>query len=120
MADPVLADARAYLTRLPNVTILDGYDPREPDCLAVVFCGIRYYEVRMVGDGVLAAHHLRDGEWLPLTVDATPNGAFAAIAAHVERMGHLPAWYSAETEAAVRGAAAEVLAGVPAALWLAA
>lgn len=96
------------------MTILDGFDPREPDCLAVVFCGIRYYEVRRLDDGVLAAHHLRDGEWLPLAAGAMLNGAFAAIAAHVERIGHLPAWYSAETEAAVRAAAAEVLAEAPA------
>ena len=46
MAYPAIPDARAHLTTLPDVTILDGYDPREPDCLAVVFCGIRYYEVR--------------------------------------------------------------------------
>ena len=111
MAEPVLTDARAYLTTLTNVTILDGYDPREPDCLAVVFCGIRYYEVRRLDGGHLAAHHLRDGEWLPLAVGATLDGAYAAIAAHVERIGHLPAWYSAETEVAVRAAATEVLAG---------
>ncbi len=120
MADPVLADARAYLATLPNVTILDGFDPREPDCLAVVFASVRYYEVRKLDAGALAAHHLRDGEWLPLATDATLNQAFAAIAAHVERIGHLPAWYSAETEAAVRAAAAAVLAGVPPGLPLAA
>ena len=114
MADPALPDARAYLSMLSNVTVLDGYDPREPDCLAVVFCGIRYYEVRRLDGGHLAAHHIRDGEWLPLVVGATLNGAYAAIAAHVGRIGHLPAWYSAETEAAVRVAAAEVLAGAPA------
>ena len=114
MAEPVLTDARAQLTTLPSVTVLDGYDPREPDCLAVVFCGIRYYEVRRLDGGHLAAHHLRDGEWLPLAVGATLNGAYAAIAAHVERIGHLPGWYSVETEAAVRAAAAEVLAGAPA------
>ena len=110
MAYPAIADARAHLTTLPNVTILDSYDPREQDCLAVVFCGIRYYEVRQLDGGHLAAHHLRDGEWLPLVVGATLNGAYAAIAAHVERNGHLPAWYSVETEAVVRAAAAEVLA----------
>ncbi len=57
-----------------------------------------------------AAHHLRDGEWLALAEDVTVNGAFASIAAHVERIGHLPAWYPPETDAAVR-AAAGILAG---------
>ena len=56
MAYPAIADARAHLTTLPNVTILDGFDPREPDCLAVVFCGIRYYEVRRLDGCHLAAH----------------------------------------------------------------
>jgi hypothetical protein len=117
MAHAAIADARAYLTTLPNVTVLDGYDPREPDCLAVVFASVRYYEIRMLDGRTVAAHHLRDGEWLPLAAGATLNGAFSAIAAHVERIGHLPAWYSAETEAVVRMAAAEVLAGaVPFAL----
>ena len=37
----------------------------------------------------------------------------AAIAAHIEQIGQLPAWYSAETEAAVRAAATEVLGGIP-------
>ena len=95
----MLAMAQAGGVKL-GMAFLDGFDPREPDCLAVVFCGIRYYEVRRLDGGHLAAHHLRDG-------------AYAAISAHVERIGHLPAWYSAETEAAVRVAAAEVLAGVP-------
>ena len=113
MAVQAIADARAHLTTLPNVTVLDGFDPREPDCLAVVFCGIRYYEVRRLDGGHLAAHHLRDGEWLALAVGATLNGAYAVIAAHVERIGHLPAWYSAEMEDAVRAAAAEVLGGSP-------
>ena len=114
MADPVLADARAYLATLSHVTILDDFDPREPDCLAVVFASVRYYEVRMRAAGASAAHHLRDGEWLPLAAGATLNGAFASIAARVGRIGHLPAWYSAETENAVRAAAAEIMAGAPA------
>ena len=117
MAAAALADARAYLATLPNVTVLDGFDPRDPACLAVVFASIRYYEIRLQNGGALAAHHLRDGEWLPLASGATLNQAFAAVAAHVERIGHLPAWCSAETEAAVRAAAAEVLLGaLPSAL----
>lgn len=114
MAHPALADARAYLATLPDVTILDGFDPSEPDCLAVVFASIRYYEIRRGPAGAMAAHHLRDGQWLPLAAGTTPNGAFAAIAAHVERVGHLPAWYSPETDALVREAAADVLASAPA------
>ena len=114
MAHAHLADARAYLATLPHVTILDDFDPREPDCLAVVFASVRYYEVRLLAGGASAAHHLRDGEWFALASGTTVNDAFASIAAHVGRIGHLPAWYSAETENAVRAAAAEILAGAPA------
>lgn len=70
-------------------------------------------------DGAGAAHHLRDGEWLALAAGATVNGAFASIAAHVERTGDLPAWCSPETDAAVRAAAAEILVGAPAFLMAA-
>lgn len=111
MADPVLADARAYLATLREVTIFDWPDPGDPTCVAFVIAGIRCYEIRRGPVGAAAAHHIRDGEWLPLAIGATVNGAFAAIAAHVGCIGHLPAWYSPETEAAVRAAAADILAG---------
>ncbi len=101
----------AYLTGLRGVTVFDWPDEREPDLRAFVIAGIRCYEVRVSAAGTTAAHHLRDGEWLPLAAGATVNGAFAAVALHVERVGHLPGWYSAETDAAVRAAAAEILAG---------
>ncbi len=121
MAHPALADARAYLAGLRGVTVFDRPDERDPGCVAFVIAGIRCYEIHATDAGVArAAHHLRDGEWLPLASGGTVNGAFAAIALHVERVGHLPAWYSAETDAAVRAAAAEVLAGVPSLLSLAA
>ena len=112
MAHPALADARAYLAGLRGVTVFDRPDQRDPGCVAFVIAGIRCYEVHAWADGgASAAHHLRDGEWLALAEGATVNGAFASIAAHVERIGHLPAWYAPETDAAVRAAAAGILAG---------
>ena len=112
MANPILADARAYLAGLRGVTIVDRPAPYEPHCVAFVIAGIRCYEVHAsASGGASAAHHLRDGEWLALAEGATVNGAFASIAAHVERIGHLPAWYAPGTDAAVRAVAAEVLAG---------
>ena len=111
MAHPALAHARAYLAGLRGVTVFDRPDERDPGCIAFIIAGIRCYEVRDSVGGATAAHHLRDGEWLPLAKAATVNGAFAAVAVHVERIGHLPSWYSPETDAAVRAAAAEIAAG---------
>ena len=114
MAHPAIADARAYLATLRGVTIFDWPDPGDPGCVAFVIAGIRCYEIRASADGASAAHHLRDGEWLALAAAATVNGAFASIATHVERIGHLPGWYSPGTDASVRAAAADILAGAPA------
>lgn len=115
MAHPALADARAHLTGLRGVTVFDWPDPREPDCRAFVIAGIRCCEIRASHGGIArAAHHLRDGEWLGLAEHVTVNGAFAAVAARVERTAHLPGWYSPATDALVRAPAADVLAGAPA------
>ena len=100
MAAPVLADARAYLTAVRGVAIIDNPAPREPDCMAFVMAGIRCYEVRATAADASAAHHLRDGEWLALAESGTANAAFASIAAHVGRIGHLPAWHAPGTDAA--------------------
>jgi hypothetical protein len=105
----VLGDARARLATLPAVTVFDRANPTDPAEVAFIICGIRCYAVREDVDGFSASFHLRLDEYLVLAEDATEDAAFAVVAEHIRRIGHLPAWWSAKTEAAERTAAAEIL-----------
>jgi hypothetical protein len=110
--------ARARLATLPAVTIFDRVMPHDPAEVAFVTCGIRCYVIRKENGGFSAAYHLRLGEYLPLAEEATEDTAFATVAEHIRRIGHLPAWWSAKTDNAERTAAAEILASFAAPLSL--
>jgi hypothetical protein len=91
-------------------------------CVAYLLAGIRSYDIREAGDGVVARLYMRDGEWLDLTGVTDVDSAFAAIHQHVESIAHIPAWYAAEHDAAERAAADAVRAAfsAPASLPIAA
>ena len=115
----VLGDARARLVALPGVTLFPHALPADPAVAAFIICGVRCYAVRTEGDAFSASFHIGMGEHLPLAEAATEDVAFAAVVEHIRRIGHLPAWWSAKTDAAERTAAADILVRFAAPLSLA-
>lgn len=104
------AAARLRLVAMRGVTIFDRPAPRCPAELATVMAGIRCYDVTATPGGALARFHIGMNEHLTLRVSPTLAGAFDAIADHVDLIGHLPAAYSPQTDAAERAAVEAVRA----------
>ena len=103
-------DPRANLAATRWVSIIDRLDAETGAPVTIVMHRARVFEVQEIAGSFCATLHLHDGEDLLLTEGVGLDAALSAVAAVIGRIGHLPAMWSEETDAAERAAAAEVLA----------
>ena len=103
-------DTRSRLAAMKRVSLIDRRNAETGAETVIVMCGVRVFEVEEIAGAYCATFHIRDNEDLLLAEGVGLDAALSAVAATIARIGHLPAMWSEETDAAERAAAAEVLA----------